>query len=141
MDTIWFAPQPGKKVSVNFEELTEKPAYLKKHFKDTSSYAIVYLYRPQKVWAMINEYYVYCNDEIIYWAINKTSTAYKVYIKGPAKFYAKSGNVESSVTVDLKPGKRYYVQCIIHHKLSKVTPELRLMPEDAGKEDYEQIAQ
>src|SRR5690606_25791786 len=139
-DTIWFAPQPGKMVSVNFEVLTEKPAYLRKHFKDTSSYAIVYLYRLPKVMAMMNEYYVYCNDDFIYWARNKTSGAFKIYLNGTTKFHAKSGNQESSVTVDLKPGKRYYVQCIIHHKLSKATPELRLVAEGVGKEDYERIA-
>jgi hypothetical protein len=43
------------------------------------------------------------------------------------------------MTLDLRLGKQYYVECIIHHKVYKASPELKLIPEDAGKENFENI--
>lgn len=137
MDTMWMKEPPRLPRQILFGELTENLSYLKKHFKDTSGYAIVCFYRPGKFMAKLNEYYVYGENNLVYWARNSTRYAIKVFREGPFNLYAKSGNIESKLVLDVKRGRKYYVQCLIHHKVSKATPELQLVAEAEGREGYE----
>jgi hypothetical protein len=117
--------------------LTETESYLRKKFKDTSSYAILYLYRQGKFMAMLNEYYVYCDNSVMFWAKNKARQAFKIFRQGPLTLYSRSGKEESKVIIDVEFGKRYYVQCIIHHKVTHATPELKLVDKEKGQVDFE----
>lgn len=141
IDTLWRSEQNRPQVKERFQLLSESPSYLRKHFKDTSSYSIVYLYRPSKFFAMGNEYYVQANNMFIFWAQNNTRVAYKIYGKEPVVFSARSGKVDSKITINPEPGKKYYLQCLIHHRLSKATPELKLMDDGPGRMEYESAGQ
>jgi len=136
-DTVWNKNQPGVRNSELFKAMTEKEIRANKRLKDTSGYAILYLYRPGRFMAAGNEYYVHCNKRLIFWAQNTAKVACKILKEGPLTLYAKTGGVESAVTLDIKFGKKYYVQCIIHHKVYYVTPELKIMENERGELDFE----
>lgn len=125
-DTAWLKPLNIPANQQLFQVLTEKPEHLKTHFNDTSSYAIVYIYRPNKAPASINEYYIYLNQDFLFWVRNKAKTAYKIYRQGPVTFHAKSGKVETSVTLDIEFGRKYYLECLMHPKTPYAIPEIRL---------------
>lgn len=141
IDTLWRSEQSRPKVRERFQVLTESLSFLRRHFKDTSAYSIVYLYRPSKFFAMGNEYYVQANSMLVFWAQNNTRIAYKVYGKDPVLFTARSGKVDSKITINPEPGKKYYLQCIIHHRLSKATPELKLVEAAEGQLEYDRTGQ
>ena len=136
-DTAWLKPvsAPGNKPL--FAALKEKTSYLKRHFNDTSSYAIVYLYRPNKVWGMAASYYVYCDQDFIYPAMNNSKIAYKIYKQGPTRIFAKLNKVEASVPLDIKFGKKYYIECLLDNSSPKTTAVLKLKEEEKGQMEFE----
>ncbi len=136
-DTAWLTPITSPANRILFEPLKEKAAHLKRHFNDTSSYAIIYLYRPHKVWGMLAAYYVYYGQDFIFPAMNKTKVAYKIFKEGPVKIHAKLSKVEKSVPLNIKFGKKYYIECLIDNSPPKTTAEIRLKEEAKGQVDFD----
>ena len=132
-DTGWLKPLAKPRNYEVFKLLTEKPAQLKQHFNDTSSYAIVYLYRLDKVVGRSNDYDVYFENDFMFRAQSKSKIAYKVYRTGPTMIHAKAGNVESSVLVNIEFGKKYYFQCLIQSNPPDLIPEIRLEENTDGQ--------
>jgi hypothetical protein len=50
----------------------------KMHFSDTSSYALLYVYRPGKMTNSWSDFLVYCNDNIFWVARNRAGTVVKI---------------------------------------------------------------
>lgn len=125
-DTAWLNPVSSPSNQQVFEVLIENPADIQANFKETSDYAIIYLYRPAKPIAVEDAFSVFIGSDFVYLAQNKTKIAYKVYTEGPMKFSTKSSDGENSVTLDIKFGKKYFLECIPHPKIPKALPEIRL---------------
>jgi hypothetical protein len=138
-DTAWLKPITQPQNQQLFEVLTEKPADLKRNFKDTSQYAIVYMYRPYRLVVSENEYYVYFGEDFMFWATNKAKRAFKILKEGPVKIHAKSGEVESSVIVDIKFGKKYYIECRIDNKIPYAAPDIRLEEQVDGQIGFDSL--
>lgn len=138
-DTAWLKPIASPANRLLFAALKEKPSHLKRHFNDTSSYAIIYLYRPDKIWGKMASYYVYCDQDFIYPAVNNSKIAYKIYKEGPAKIHARLNKVEASVPLDIKFGKKYYIECLLDNTPPKTTPDIRSREEAKGQIDYESL--
>ena len=134
-DTAWLKPIALPSNRPLFAALKEKTSYLKKHFNDTSSYAIIYLYRPDKIWGLMASYYIYCDQDFIYPAMNKSKIAYKIYKEGSTKIFAKLNKVESFVPLDIKFGKKYYIECLLDNSPPKTTAVLKLRDESKGQVD------
>lgn len=138
-DTVWLQPNTAPANRILFEPLKEKTAHLKRHFNDTSSYAIIYLYRPNKVWGMLASYYVYMGQDFIFPAMNKTKAAYKIYKEGPVKIHAKMSKVEAAVPLDIKFGRKYYIECLLDNSPPKTTAVIRSKEEVKGQIDFESL--
>ena len=138
-DTAWLKPIPNPINQELFQVATENPAVLKSNFKDTSKYAIVYMYRPYRLVVSQNEYFVYFGDDFIFWATNKSKKAFKILKEGQVKIHAKSGKVESSVVVDIKFGKKYFIECRIYHKIPYAAPEIRLEEQTDGQIGFDSM--
>jgi hypothetical protein len=137
-DTAWLNPIASPNNRILFEPLKEKASHLKRHFNDTSSYAIIYFYRPNAVWGMMTAYYVYFGLDLIFPAANSTKVAYKVFKEGPVRIHAKMNKYEAYVPVDIKFGKKYYIQCLFDNfPLSK--PVLNLKDEAKGQVDFDSL--
>lgn len=138
-DTVWLKPIASPSNRPLFAALRGKTSYLKKHFNDTSSYAIIYLYRPDKIWGLMASYYVYCGQDFIYPAMNRSKIAYKIYKEGPTRIFAKLNKVEASVPLDIKFGKKYYIECLLDNSPPKTTAVLKLREEAKGQVDFESL--
>ncbi len=136
-DTAWLKPVTVPGNQELFRALKEKPSYLKKHFNDTSSYAIVYLYRPSRLPAMGANFNVYYDGDFVYPATNGSKIAYKVYKEGRIKLFAKHNYVEAILPLDVQFGHTYYVECAMDNAPPPAKPRLKLREEEKGKMDYE----
>ena len=125
-DTAWLRPHANPTNSEIFQVTRENPVRVKRNFTDTSQYALVYLYRLHKLPASENEYYVYFGEDFMFRAINKTKAIYKIFKEGPVKIHAKTGNVESSVMIDIRFGKKYYIQCQVNPTTPYPIPAITL---------------
>ena len=125
-DTAWFQPLANPTNSEIFQVVKESPAKVKRNFADTSQYALVYLYRLHKLPAAESEYYVYYGEDCMFRAVNKTKAIYKVFKEGPINIHATSGNVESSVMIDIRFGKKYFIQCQVQTRTSLPAPSITL---------------
>ncbi len=136
-DTAWLKPVTVPTNQALFGALKEKPSYLKKHFNDTSSYAIVYLYRPSRLPGMAASYNVYYDGDFVYPATNGSKIAYKVYKEGRIKVFAKHNYVEAMLPLDVKFGNTYYVECALDNAPPPAKARLKLRDEEKGKMDYD----
>src|ERR1700733_3492230 len=135
-DTIWLKALEKVTNQEIFKPLTDSGPKIEKNFRDTSRYAILYTYRPNRFMAMLNEYYVYCDNNFLFWAQNKAKAVFKIVRDGPITFYAKSGGEESRVTLNVQFGKKYFLECFIHHKISHATPELKMIESKQGESEF-----
>lgn len=51
-------------------------------------------------------------------AIRKAAYIVRLPIEGPTTFVAKCTNQETSITIDIKPGNKYYLRCELPWSLS-----------------------
>lgn len=102
-------------------------------------FLLVSFYRPHRFIAMLDEYYEYVENDLMYWAQNKTRFAVKIFREGPLRIHARSGKTESSILPDIRHGKGYYVQCNNHHRLTRAAPELKLVDPADGEVLYSSI--
>ena len=124
-DTAWLQPVSNPTNTKIFEITKENPATVKRNFKDTSQYALVYLYRLHKLPASESEYHVYFGEDVMFRAMNKTKAIYKIFKEGPVRIHANADNVES-LMIDIRFGKKYFIQCQVQQRTSFPAPAITL---------------
>jgi len=142
-DTMWIT----EKTNITSNELIKpvpNPAFLKKeHFSDTSKYAVVYIYRPGKFTNSLSNYLVYCNDNILWVARNKSGYIFKILKEGKIKFSSRLNKDESSIALDVKFGNTYYVKSMVHWGMYKGLSNYKLEMAEAepkdGKIEFEEV--
>ncbi|HET9279617.1 MAG TPA: hypothetical protein VFN95_15585, partial [Flavitalea sp.] len=138
-DTAWLKPPKTPTNHEIFKVANENPGVLKRNFKDTSQYAVIYMYRPHRSPASQDDYYVYFGEDFMFWALNKSKAAFKILKEGPARIHAKSGEVESTVIIDIQFGKKYYLDCRIYPKAPYAAPEIRIEEQTDGEIGFDTL--
>jgi len=138
-DTAWLKALKTPTNQEIFKVINENPIVLKRNFKDTSQYAVIYMYRPHRSPASQDDYYVYFGEDFMFWALHKTKAAFRILKEGPVKIHAKSGEVESSVIIDIQFGKKYYIDCRIYPKTPYAAPEIRLEEQTDGEIGFDTL--
>lgn len=141
-DTLWF----HEKTNVVHNELFKviDAASLKKaHFSDTSKYAVVYFYRPGKLTLSLSSYPIYFDDNLIFFAKNKSGHIFKILKEGKIQVKSKLLKDQSFVNLDVKFGQVYYVKSMIHwgitSRLYNFILEMAIVKSEDGKREFEEV--
>jgi hypothetical protein len=108
----------------------------KMHFKDTSQYALLYIYRSSKLVCSLVDYLVTANDVAMCSMKTKTAYVFKVTKEGKIHLTGSNGNKKSSVDLDIQFGNKYYLNCDIHWSMDRCIPDLSLTEKGKGEADF-----
>lgn len=137
-DTVWLQPKKIVNNRLIFTPLQTEAMLKKEKFSDTSQYAVLYVYRSKKIAGMLIDYPVYVENLPIFFARNNSASIFKFYRQGSATFTATTEAGTTTLTQDIKFGKIYYLKCTIHI-LTMGKADLKFLPEDKGKDEFEDV--
>jgi hypothetical protein len=109
-------------------------------FSDTSSYAVIYFYRPLTGTFSGSSINIYAEDHVIFSMENSAHYILAVYRKGAFKLTGRFARDTCPISLNIEPGKSYYVRCkmdfgIFGSKNYKVI--LEPMPAEKGKKQFD----
>jgi hypothetical protein len=110
IDTIWKDERTSIKDKRFFSQI--KPEDVRKmRFKDTSGYALLYVYRPGKF--ICSQIALSLNSNNVFMADvhNNSSYVFKILKEGPLYLTAGTANHKFKQSVDIEFGKKYYIMC------------------------------
>lgn len=137
-DTMFVTPKKDYLGSEIYKEVANEMELKKAHFKDTSKYAVVYLYRKGKTLCFGADGIISINDIPMWLAKNKSSAIFKIIKEGSFKLTSLvNGKVVEKEFVAVF-GKRYYIECssVWSHKCQL---EIIISDEKIGKDDFNSI--
>ncbi|WP_143059187.1 hypothetical protein [Chitinophaga arvensicola] len=105
---------------------------------DTASYALLYIYRPDTDLGAGISYNVLLDDSVVCRVKNSTSFLIKVYKTGTAKISAKT-ETRKEVTLDIRPGKAYFIKCTIAPGGFVGRPELNVIEASPGLYEFNAV--
>lgn len=137
-DTFWLHPLVNRTNKPLFTQIANEGVLKKQRFRDTSAYAVLYVYRSKKINQMLIDYPVYIDDNLMFVAQNNSSGVYKILKEGTASFFARFEKNKSNTAIDFKFGKKYFLKCDIHLGFY-AKPDLRVVDEEKGREEFDKV--
>lgn len=113
-DTMWFKERPIKMNSVLVDRVTDPSEPQRAHFRDTSQYALLYVYRPGKFAMSGVNNPVYLDDNLICITTSNSSYIFKIKKEGMHEVKTKLFKNESVVNLNVQFGKSYYIKSMMH---------------------------
>jgi hypothetical protein len=145
MDTMWFHEKTDLVRNDRYWFVPNEAWLKKRHFKDTSQYAVLYLYRPGKLTNSLTPVPVYCNDTLVWSAKNKSGCIIMIKAEGSIELKSKLYKDSSAVRLDIKFGKRYYAKSMVHWGMYKrmynFKLEMAAMKPEEGQPEFEEVTQ
>lgn len=142
-DTMWFTERAHITNNELFRLIPDEAILRKEHFRDTSKYAVLYLYRPGKITNSRGNYLVYFNDNMMCVATNNSGYIFKILKEGQFNISSRLYKDQSSVQVDIKFGKVYYVKSMVHwaitSRLYNFRLEMALMDPETGRDEFDKV--
>ena len=142
-DTLWLTEKVNFTTNKTFEMVSDGIVPGKKHFNDTSKYALVYVYRPGKLTNSASNYLVYFDDYVACVAKNKSGYIFKVFREGPLEIKSSLYKDQAAVKVDIKFGQKYFVRSMVHwtisSKLYNFKLEMKLMEPAEGETEFDEV--
>lgn len=142
-DTMWVTEKTTIVNNELFKRLSDEGVLFKDHFRDTSKYAVLYVYRPGKITNSLGNYLVYFDDNMMWVARNRSGCIFKILKEGKFNIISRLFKDESSAMVDIKFGKTYYVKSMIHwgisDRLYNFKLEMAIVDQETGKDDFDKI--
>ncbi len=118
-DTMWLKEKTLITDNSLIQKITNPSILKKQHFSDTSQYAVLYIYRPGKLTNSLANYPIYFDENLICIAKNKSGYMFKILKEGVFEIKSKLFKDESSATLNIKFGNRYYIKSMIHFGIFK----------------------
>ena len=109
-DTMWLHEVAHPKFAPLAVNIRSESLLRDMHFSDTSSYAVVYIYRPKTGTFPGASYDLYAEDHLICVMNNNSSYIYAVYRKGPLTLRTQLDGAKCSISLNIEAGKSYYVR-------------------------------
>ncbi len=140
-DTMWLSEKMHPSNSPLFQVLkSERDIH---RMRDTSKYAILYLYRPHKLTNAIGSYLVYFDNVLMSAMPNNSGYIFKILKEGSFPVTSRLLKEESTAKVDIRFGHVYYVKAAIKWTISKKLYNFRLettqVANETGEIDFEKI--
>lgn len=138
-DTLWVHERAQPATPLLAEIRSE--SYLRgMRFSDTSSYAVVFLYRPATPTFYYSRFDIYANGHFLCTMKDDVQHMYAVYRKGPFTLQAKYDRDTCSISLDIEPGKAYYVRSTLHNGVfgpRNYKVVLESIPADKGQKEFD----
>jgi hypothetical protein len=135
VDTMWRKEKTSISDNRFYAEVQYKDIR-KMHFRDTSQYALLYVYRSSKFVCSLVDYLVTANDVAMCNMKTKTAYVFKVTREGKIHLTGSNGNKKSSVDLEIHFGNKYYLNCDIHWNMDRCIPDLSLVEKGKGEADF-----
>jgi len=112
-DTLWIKERRDLKNKLFTNPGIDSLLVVRKKALDSaiSKSATLYLFRPGKFVESRIDCTIYLNDKPICEMTNNSSYVIRLLKEGQTTFYAKAGNQETYVTLDIKSGEKYFLRC------------------------------
>jgi hypothetical protein len=134
-DTMWKSAK--NIVSDNrIFKLTTQQEIKKARFKDTSQYALLYVYRPSKFVCSQIYYMVHADDIPMCIMKSKSAYVFKILREGPLELKAYNKNKGTQEKPDIKFGHKYYLNCDINWSADRCIPNISIVEEAKGLTGY-----
>lgn len=119
-DTIWIKQRSDAKRKVTNNPGIDSILALRKAAFDLAAAksAFLYVFRPGKFAESEISYTLSLNDVPICEMANKASYEVRLLKDGPTTFVAKAGKQETSITINVKAGDKYFLRCELPWSLS-----------------------
>jgi hypothetical protein len=141
IDTMWLNLKTNAAGNLLFKPLKSPTEIKRAHFRDTSKYAILYVYRPGKLTNSLGNYLIYFDDNIMCVAKNNSGYIFKILREGNFKIKSRLYKQEASTDLDVKFGNTYYVKSSIPwgiHGSGNFKLKMEVMkPDDGANEFYD----
>jgi len=141
-DTMWFQ-EKLKPVNNNLFTRISKTSAEVIDFKDTTSYALLYVYRPKKITNSLGNFMVYFDENMMCVGKNNTGYVFKVLKEGAFTIKSRVYRDVAATTVNISFGKVYYIKSFVNWTITSRLYNFSLgmvqMPTVEGKEDFEQV--
>jgi hypothetical protein len=131
-DTLWIKQRSDAKRKVTTNPRIDSLLALRKAAFDSvvSKSAFLYIFRPGKFAESGISYTLYLNDVPICEMANRASYIVRLSKEGQTTFVAKVGKQETSITLNVKSGNKYFLRCELPWSLA---PKPRLI--EVSKEE------
>ena len=143
IDTMWLYEKGNKINNELFKPVASNSILKKAKFSDTSKYAVLYLYRPKKFSLSLSNYVVYFDNSLMCVAQNNTGFIFKILKEGTFEVKSKFLKDQSSVNLNIKFGKVYYIKSMVNWAITSRLYNFRLamanMPEEKGSEEFNEV--
>jgi hypothetical protein len=141
-DTMWLHEKAVVTNNELFKPYKTRTIPAKDHFRDTSKYAIVYIYRPGKLTNSLGNYIVYLDENVLWVAKNNSGYLFKVLKEGRHTFKSRLMKDQSSIDVDIQFGKIYYVKSTMKwgiYKHGNFKLGMETVKPDIGQTEFDEV--
>jgi hypothetical protein len=140
IDTLWIKQYRDAKNKVVVNPRVDSLVALRKAAYDSAiaNSATLYVFRPGKLTEWANDYILFLDDEPICRMTNKSSYVVRLMKMGTANLHANIGKKETSVSLDVRPGEKYYLRCDFPWGLNQ-SPKLTFVQKDEAEPYFDKI--
>ena len=136
VDTMWNAERKVSSDRVVFSALSPSEQR-KAKLKDTSSFALLYVYRPSKFICSGVSFPLYGNDVLMCGFPEKGGAyVFKVQKQGPIRLTGQHRQNKDYLDVDFRFGQKYYVRVDTKWSMSRCIPFLMEKDKVKGEEEF-----
>jgi hypothetical protein len=132
-DTIWIKQRQSQGGKVVINPNADSVLTARNHIRDSldATYSTLYVFRPGKSLNCLKNYNLLINGEPACVISNGCREILKLHKTGLYRLSAKVDGPEQAVTIDVKPGESYYLQCQITWGVTS-HPILRILDKTVG---------
>lgn len=140
IDTVWF----NEKATVVNNTIYKQVSLPEARIKDTSKYALLYIYRPGKITNSLSDYLVYLDDNAMCLAKNNSGYIFKIFKEGKFQLKSRLLKDESVIDLEVKQGKTYYIKSMIHwgvkSRLYNFKLEMAAVAKEVGQVEFQDVS-
>lgn len=139
-DTMWLQEKTKIPTTTLFTPVADLNVQQQITFSDTSKYALLYVYRPNKTLISLSNYFVYFDDIPMWVAQNNSGYLFKILKEGHHSISSRMLKASSNCELDVRFGKVYYVKAAViwgvHKHLYNFKLETTQMTTAEGKLEF-----
>jgi hypothetical protein len=140
-DTMWLSEKTGMTDNTLFKQVRNVNEIRK--LRDTSKYAVLYIYRPGKITNSMGNYLIFFDNVPMAVASNSSGFIFKIFKEGKFPVSSRLFKDDSTVDIDIKFGQVYYVKSMIHwgisSRLYNFKLEIAKVTNELGEKEFENI--
>lgn len=142
-DTLWLNEKINIESNKLFISLDKKIIKSIPEKQGEEKFAVINIYRPQKITNSLVNYLIYFDDNIMWAARNNSGCSFKIFKEGNFNVRSNLLKDQSSVAIDIKFGNIYYIKSMIHWGISSnlynFKLEMKTIPAAKAANEFEEV--